>query len=79
VQPGIFILQNDHFVLKEITSQVVSRHDFFDESVMAAQKPPTPDMECVPIAKHILDDFWQASMARAEQITDLVWSIGDKS
>jgi len=77
VQPGVFIFQNDHFLLKKVQRQPSSRAEFFSPEIIAELQAPTPTADCIPLAKAILGLYWQQSFERADNLRDLVLSIGD--
>lgn len=77
VEQGVFVSQNDHFLLREVDRQPASRADFPDPRLREALVPPQPSAELVGMAKRILAESWIASHQRAEAIMAFVVSLGE--
>jgi hypothetical protein len=77
VAQGIFVSQNDHFMLREVDHQPTSRTDFLDPRFLEATMPLPPSADLVGMAKSVLAECWSPSFERAEAILALVVSLGD--
>lgn len=73
--PGVFVFQNDHFVLKLAHKQPETRIDFGNPHAQDREIPkPSPEM--IDHARAILSTEWRASNDRAGSILQLVWDTG---
>lgn len=77
VEQGVFVSQNDHYLLREVDRQPQSRSEFLEPRAREAFAPPTPSSNLVPVAKKILTECWSASHNRAEEILRLVNSLAE--
>lgn len=77
IEQAIFVNQNDHFLLREVDHQPMTRDDFLDPRIREHMIPPEPSPELVSLAKRILGDCWSTSHDRAEKVLRLVLSLGD--
>jgi hypothetical protein len=77
VTPGVYVSQNDHFVLRTTEHQPSDRREFFDEDVIESNKIPAPDSKYLPVAIEILTHSWANSMVRAERLVDHVLRAGE--
>jgi hypothetical protein len=73
VDPGIFVEQNDHFVLRRSSRRIASREDH-DEAREELEITLSP--ESIPVAIEILSDVWDRSLRRSEQVVSRIWEIG---
>jgi hypothetical protein len=72
ITPGVFVDYNDHYVLREAPRRYMSREDFTDPEVATAMKETTPSSERVPIARQIILEGWEKSLAAAASSTQVV-------
>jgi hypothetical protein len=77
VAQGIFISQNDHFILREVEQQPTKRTDFLDPRFQEPALPPEPSAELVGMARQVLAECWTASYERADAILALVVALGE--
>jgi hypothetical protein len=76
IQPwGIFVQQNDHFVLNTSEWHPASRQDFDEKAMLERAKIPEPSAELVPLARAVLLDEWTTSHARADSILKVVLGL----
>lgn len=73
---GIFVQQNDHFLLKYSNWRPATRDDFGDPRNADEDKVPEASAELIEMARSILLEEWNNSAARAEEILRLVWNVG---
>jgi hypothetical protein len=74
-RPGVFLHQNDHFLLKRIEHRATSREDFETEEFRENYRLPEPSSTLLPVARTILFDEWTTSHGRAQQLLHFVWNI----
>lgn len=68
---GVFVQQNDHFSLKPAASQIVDRSDFTNLEAVYFD-PIAPSNELIPYALEILSKQFDGSIARANQVFDMI-------
>ena len=72
VRSGLFILHNDHYVLREVSEQPKSRDDpKFQQAVTV-----DASADLIPMASKILNTCWSESMKRAGQVLEQLWDLG---
>jgi hypothetical protein len=71
---GVYVQQNDHYLLRRIESQAVTREDAWSMHQEGSSTiPPSPEL--ISIAKEILTSKWADSMQRAEAVIERVWQL----
>jgi hypothetical protein len=71
---GIYIEHNDHYGLSKVAVQPASREQFVTP---AGQQDFSvqPSADLIPMAREIITEKWEDSMARADTVIEAVWQM----
>jgi hypothetical protein len=69
---GIFVEQNDHYVLRKVSRQPSSRSELFNlENARGLEIEPSP--ENLGLALEIISKKWEESISRGNEIARVLW------